>query len=115
MWFRNYRVKVENPITVVDENGKEKTYFKSTEGVKLRIPISEVKEGKINFEAQIIDEFKASQWVEYFTKLESENQSQTRGIIPTEEIIINCGEINLGQLFKNTRDKLQDRSRNTKY
>ena len=38
--------------------------------------------------------------MEYFTKLESENQSQTRGIIPTEEIIINCGEINLGQLFK---------------
>ena len=100
VWFRNYRVKVENPITVVDENGKEKTYFKSTEGFKLRIPISEVKEGKINFEAQIIDEFKAGQWVEYFTKLESENQPQTRGTIPTEEIIINCGEINLGQLFK---------------
>ena len=51
--FTNYKVVVGSPITVVDENGNERTDFKNMEGFKLRIPFSEVKNGKIQFKFTI--------------------------------------------------------------
>ena len=48
-----------------DENGKEKTTFDSLEGFRLRIPVSEIKENKINFKAEIIGKMKLDQWGVY--------------------------------------------------
>ena len=69
LMFREYEVNVSSPITVVDENGKEKTTFDSLEGFRLRIPVSEIKENKINFKAEIIGKMKLDQWGGIFRRI----------------------------------------------
>ena len=91
LMFREYEVNVSSPITVVDENGKEKTTFDSLEGFRLRIPVSEIKENKINFKAEIIGKIRVDQWGMYTEKSISVNLDETRQIEWPNAVLMNCG------------------------
>ncbi|MDD6756967.1 MAG: SpaA isopeptide-forming pilin-related protein [bacterium] len=91
LMFREYEVNVSSPITVVDENGKEKTTFDSLEGFRLRIPVSEIKENKINFKAEIIGKMRVDQWGMYTEKSISVNLDETRQIEWPNAVLMNCG------------------------
>lgn len=89
--FREYEVKVESPITVVDENGEEKTTFDSLEGFRLRIPVSEIKENKINFKAEIIGKMRIDQWGIYTEESIPMNLDEIRQIEWPNAVLMNCG------------------------
>ena len=91
LMFREYEVNVSSPITVVDENGKEKTTFDSLEGFRLRIPVSEIKENKINFKAEIIGKIRVDQWGMYTEKSIPVNLDETRQIEWPNAVLMNCG------------------------
>ena len=91
LMFREYEVNVSSPITVVNENGKEKTTFDSLEGFRLRIPVSEIKENKINFKAEIIGKIRVDQWGMYTEKSISVNLDETRQIEWPNAVLMNCG------------------------
>ena len=91
LMFREYEVNVSSPITVVDENGKEKTTFDSLEGFRLRIPVSEIKENKINFKAEIIGKIRVDQWGMYTEKSIPANLDETRHIEWPNAVLMNCG------------------------
>ena len=100
--FKEYEVKVSSPIIVVDENGNEKTKFNSLEGFKLRIPISEIKDGKINFKAEIIGKMRFDQWGMYSADriLESAPLTlETRQAVTPNAVLINCGTWMSEQFF----------------
>ena len=90
LMFREYEVNVSSPITVVDENGKEKTTFDSLEGFRLRIPVSEIKENKINFKAEIIGKMKLDQWGVYSEEYDPITMTK-RQAVNLNGILMNCG------------------------
>ena len=86
--FTDYEVKTTTPVIVVDEKGKEKTSFQKGEGFKLRIPISEIKNNEINFQAEVIGKSIFDIWGNYDI---GEQQAATKGLlIPL--YLVNCGE-----------------------
>lgn len=87
--FTNYTVEVTSPITVVDENGNEKTDFRKGEGFKLRIPLSEIKNNEINFEANIIGRGEFKIWGGYIVEQPRSTASRTLGS-PT--LFVDCGK-----------------------
>lgn len=90
LMFREYEVNVSSPITVVDENGKEKTTFDSLEGFRLRIPVSEIKENKINFKAEIIGKIRVDQWGVYSEEYDPITMTK-RQAVNLNGILMNCG------------------------
>ena len=84
--FTDYEVKTTSPVIVVDEKGKEKTSFQKGEGFKLRIPISEIKNNEINFQAEIIGKRTFDIWSQYYTS-EVVNRGTASNIY-----LINCGK-----------------------
>ena len=89
--FTDYEVKTSSPIIVVNENGEEQTEFLREEGFRLRIPISEIKNNEINFQAEIIGKEIVDVWGVY--------TPVTRGSIVTNFIYINCGDKQLLKEF----------------
>ena len=88
--FTDYEVKTSSPIIVVNENGEEQTEFLREEGFRLRIPISEIKNNEINFQAEIIGKEIVDIWGVY--------TPVTRGVV-TNFIYINCGDKQLLEEF----------------
>ena len=84
--FTDYEVKTTSPVIVVDEKGKEKTSFQKGEGFKLRIPISEIKNNEINFQAEIIGKSTFDIWSQYYT-----SGVVNRGAA-SNIYLINCGK-----------------------
>ena len=87
--FTDYEVKTSSPIIVVNENGEEQTEFLREEGFRLRIPISEIKNNEINFQAEIIGKEIVDVWGIY--------APVTRFV--TNFISINCGDKQLLEEF----------------
>ena len=85
--FTDYEVKTTSPVIVVDEKGKEKTSFQKGEGFKLRIPISEIKNNEINFQAEIIGKSTFDIWSQYYT-----SGVVNRGGVASNIYLINCGK-----------------------
>ena len=81
--FTDYEVKTSSPIIVVNENGEEQTEFLREEGFRLRIPISEIRNNELNFQAEIIGKATIDIWGVY--------ELVTRGTI-NNPIYINCGD-----------------------
>ena len=98
LMFREYEVNVSSPITVVNENGKEKTTFDSLEGFRLRIPVSEIKENKINFKAEIIGKMKLDQWGVYSEVYDPITMTKRQAVNPNG-ILMNCGTYTSYQVF----------------
>ena len=84
--FTDYEVKTTSPVIVVDEKGKGKTSFQKGEGFKLRIPISEIKNNEINFQAEIIGKSTFDIWSQYYT-----SGVVNRGTA-SNIYLINCGK-----------------------
>ena len=63
--FTDYQVNVPSPITVVDKEGNNATEFQRGEGFKLRIPISEIKDGNMNISAEVIGKSTLDIWESY--------------------------------------------------
>ena len=84
--FTDYEVKTTSPVIVVDEKEKEKTSFQKGEGFKLRIPISEIKNNEINFQAEIIGKSTFDIWSQYYT-----SGVVNRGVA-SNIYLINCGK-----------------------
>lgn len=95
--FTNYTVEVTSPITVVDENGNEKTDFQKGEGFKLRIPLSEIKNNEIKFEAKIIGRGEFKIWGEYVIA-KPKSATSRRLVSPT--LFVDCGKTRTAETFE---------------
>lgn len=95
--FTDYQVDVASPITVVDINGNEKKEFIRGEGFRLRIPISEIKDGNANFKAKIIGNSTFSIFGGY-DKLD-DTSSQSIGM-NTPDVMMDCGQKQKAVMFK---------------
>ena len=93
--FTDYEVKVSSPITVVDKNGNEKQEFERGEGFKLRVPLSEVKNGTVNMKAEIIGNTTFNTRATY--QLSSPSTNTRALILPLA--LIDCGESETMQGF----------------
>ena len=93
--FTDYEVKVPSPITVVDKNGNEKQEFERGEGFKLRVPLSEVKNGTVNMKAEIIGNTTFNTRATY--QLSSPSTNTRALILPLA--LIDCGESETMQGF----------------
>ena len=93
--FTDYEVKVSSPITVVDKNGNEKQEFERGEGFKLRVPLSEVKNGTLNMKAEIIGNTTFNTRATY--QLSSPSTNTRALILPLA--LIDCGESETMQVF----------------
>ena len=85
--FTDYQVNVPSPITVVDKDGNNKTEFQRGEGFKLRVPLSEVKKGTMNFQAKIIGNSTFDIWASY-----AYSKSGKTTKVRQQVVMINCGE-----------------------
>ena len=94
--FTDYEVKVSSPITVVDKNGNEKQEFERGEGFKLRVPLSEVKNGTLNMKAEIIGNTTFNTRATY--QLSSPSTNTRALILPLA--LIDCGESKTAQAFQ---------------
>ena len=94
--FTDYEVKVSSPITVVDKNGNEKQEFERGEGFKLRVPLSEVKNGTVNMKAEIIGNTTFDIWASYI----NQNEVTTYVAVTAVPLLINCGESKTMQGFQ---------------
>ena len=94
--FTDYEVKVSSPITVVDKNGNEKQEFERGEGFKLRVPLSEIKNGTVNMKAEIIGNATFNIWGRYDYEPSSPS-TKTKGLEPVA--LIDCGESEMMQVF----------------
>ena len=94
--FTDYEVKVSSPITVVDKNGNEKQEFERGEGFKLRVPLSEIKNGTVNMKAEIIGNATFNIWGRYDYEPSSPS-TKTKGLEPVA--LIDCGESETKQVF----------------
>ena len=83
--YTNYEVIVSSPIAVIDEQGEEKTEFQRGEGFKLRVPLSEIKNGSINIKAEIIGNATFDIWASY---------NKDNGNITPKRLIQSVGLIN---------------------
>ena len=94
--FTDYQVV--SPMIVTDEYGNLKTEFQRGEGFKLRIPLSEVKNGTINFQAQIIGNSTFDIWASYYEPYNENNKS--RIAVKNAGALINCGESSTRAMFE---------------
>ena len=95
--FTDYEVKVSSPITVVDKNGNEKQEFERGEGFKLRVPLSEIKNGTVNMKAEIIGNATFNIWAQYYY-VPSSPSTKTKGL-DQPAALINCGASETKQVF----------------
>lgn len=95
--FTNYTVEVTSPNTVVDENGNEKTDFQKGEGFKLRIPLSEIKNNEIKFEAKIIGRGEFKIWGEYVI---AKPKSTTSRRLVSPILAMDCGKTEVTDTFE---------------
>ncbi len=95
--FTDYEVKVSSPITVVDKNGNEKQEFERGEGFKLRVPLSEIKNGTVNMKAEIIGNATFNIWGRYYYEPSSPS-TKTKGL-DQPAALINCGASETKQVF----------------
>lgn len=95
--FTDYQVEVASPITVVDINGNETREFIRGEGFRLRIPISEIKDGNANFKAKIIGNSTFSIFGAYEKPYDISSQS-LRSSAP--DVMIDCGQKQQAVMFK---------------
>lgn len=95
--FTDYQVDVTSPITVVDINGNEKKEFIRGEGFRLRMPISEMKDGNANFKAKIIANSTFSIFGAYEKPYDISSQS-LRSSAP--DVMIDCGQKQQAVMFK---------------
>lgn len=95
--FTDYQVEVASPITVVDINGNEKKEFIRGEGFRLRIPISEIKDGNANFKAKIIGNSTFSIFGTY--EKSADTSSQSIGM-NTPDVMMDCGKKQKAVMFK---------------
>ena len=95
--FTDYEVRVSSPITVVDKNGNEKQEFERGEGFKLRVPLSEIKNGTVNMKAEIIGNATFNIWAQYYYEPSSPS-TKTKGL-DQPAALINCGESEMMQVF----------------
>ena len=95
--FTDYQVDVTSPITVVDINGNEKKEFIRGEGFRLRIPISEIKDGNANFKAKIIGNSTFSIFGTY--EKSADTSSQSIGM-NTPDVMMDCGKKQKAVMFK---------------
>ena len=93
--FTDYEVRASSPITVVDKNGNEKQEFERGEGFKLRVPLSEVKNGTLNMKAEIIGNTTFNTRATY--QLSSPSTNTRALILPLA--LIDCGESETMQVF----------------
>ncbi len=94
--FTDYQVV--SPMIVTDEYGNLKTEFQRGEGFKLRVPLSEVKNGTINFQAQIIGNSTFDIWAQYYVPYNENNKS--RIAVKNVGALINCGESSTRAMFE---------------
>ena len=94
--FTDYEVRASSPITVVDKNGNEKQEFERGEGFKLRVPLSEIKNGTVNMKAEIIGNATFNIWGRYDYEPSSPS-TKTKGLEPVA--LIDCGESETKQVF----------------
>ena len=94
--FTDYQVV--SPMIVTDEYGNLKTEFQRGEGFKLRVPLSEVKNGTINFQAQIIGNSTFDIWAQYYEPYNENNKS--RIAVKNAGALINCGESSTRAMFE---------------
>ena len=94
--FTDYQVV--SPMIVTDEYGNLKTEFQRGEGFKLRIPLSEVKNGTINFQAQIIGNSTFDIWASYYEPYNENNKS--RIAVKNAGALINCGKSSTRAMFE---------------
>ena len=94
--FTDYQVV--SPMIVTDEYGNLKTEFQRGEGFKLRVPLSEVKNGTINFQAQIIGNSTFDIWAQYYEPYNENNKS--RIAVKNVGALINCGESSTRAMFE---------------
>ena len=94
--FTDYEVRASSPITVVDKNGNEKQEFERGEGFKLRVPLSEVKNGTVNMKAEIIGNTTFDIWASYI----NQNEVTTYVAVTAVPLLINCGESKTMQGFQ---------------
>ena len=94
--FTDYEVRASSPITVVDKNGNEKQEFERGEGFKLRVPLSEIKNGTVNMKAEIIGNATFNIWGRYDYEPSSPS-TKTKGLEPVA--LIDCGESEMMQVF----------------
>ena len=95
--FTDYEVRVSSPITVVDKNENEKQEFERGEGFKLRVPLSEVKNGTVNMKAEIIGNATFNIWAQYYY-VPSSPSTKTKGL-DQPAALINCGASETKQVF----------------
>ena len=95
--FTDYEVRVSSPITVVDKNGNEKQEFERGEGFKLRVPLSEIKNGTVNMKAEIIGNATFNIWAQYYY-VPSSPSTKTKGL-DQPAALINCGASETKQVF----------------
>ena len=93
--FTDYQVV--SPMIVTDEYGNLKTEFQRGEGFKLRVPLSEVKNGTINFQAQIIGNSTFDIWASYHEPYKESSESRQ---LVQPVALINCGKSSTRAMFE---------------
>ena len=93
--FTDYQVV--SPMIVTDEYGNLKKEFQRGEGFKLRIPLSEIKNGTINFQAKIIGNSTFDIWAPYY-ELDKESSESRQLVQPVA--LINCGKSSTRAMFE---------------
>ena len=93
--FTDYQVV--SPMIVTDEYGNLKTEFQRGEGFKLRIPLSEVKNGTINFKAKIIGNSTFDIWAQYYEPYKESSESRQ---LVQPVALINCGKSSTRAMFE---------------
>ena len=68
--FTHYKVKVDSPFRVVDEDGNERTEFKSMEGFRVQIPADQVNDNKVKFDFTVQGITRDQQTFVYFPMME---------------------------------------------
>ncbi len=93
--FSDYIVKTTSPVIVVDENGNEQTEFLRGESFKLRIPISEINNNQISFNAIIQGRTINDSWAFY-------EYSSTSTTYATAYVVYNmkCGQEEVIESFE---------------
>ena len=93
--FTDYQVV--SPMIVTDEYGNLKKEFQRGEGFKLRVPLSEIKNGTINFQAKIIGNSTFDIWAPYY-ELDKESSESRQLVQPVA--LINCGKSSTRAMFE---------------
>ena len=98
-YFTDYEVKASLPVVVVDKEGNEKTTFKRGEGFKLRIPLSEIENDTVNFQAKVLGKTIMDSWGTY-SSINEGTTIRGRARLKKPEYLINCDEKLSDQIFE---------------